>query len=152
MNKQPKLINKLLITYRLSPESPISGRIFSITLTLQNIGDSVFSGGQLTRFSVRFKTNTTHVGRLPIIPSLQSGESKELEPRDFFALEDGAAWVEVSLKSNDEAEIHLFQTPEYDMGSSWGNILRITNAEYVEIIALLNRIVELLEKRSKKNA
>ena len=152
MSKEPKLIHKLLISFKLSPEKPISGNVFAVTLILKNIGDSAFSGGQFTQFFVRFPSNTYNldVDRLAKIPAIGVGESKESSPCEFLAMEDGAGWMGVSIKSADEAEVHLYQTSSYDMGISWGNAILIAKREYVEIINLLREIVALLKKRGEK--
>lgn len=152
MSKEPRLTHKLLITFKLSPEKPVSGDVFKVTLILKNIGDSVFSGGQLTLFSIKFQSNTISLStnELPKIPAIEVGESKELQPYKFTAIEGGVGWIGVSLKPVDEAEMHLFQNPDYDMGSSWGNAFQVTKKEYAEIIDLLRTIVELLKKRVEK--
>jgi len=97
MSKEPKLTHKLLITFGLSPEKPVSGNVFKVTLFLKNIGDSMFSGGQLTQFSIRFRNNTVNLSKseLPKLPAIEVGESKELQPHEFLAIEDGVGWMQV---------------------------------------------------------
>jgi hypothetical protein len=73
-----------------------------------------------------------------------------MEPRAFFALEEGTVWVNVSVKAIDDGDMHLFQSVEYDMGQSWQNLFRIEKKEFVEILDLLKRIVELLEKKGAR--
>lgn len=153
MSKQPKLIHKLLVEFKLKPEKPLTSEDFQVKLILKNIGDSVFPGGQLTRFSVSFSANTQNVNTtdLPRIPTINVNESIELEPHTFFAIEDGTVWIQATLKAADDTEAHLFQNPDYDMGSTWGTVCQIRKREYVDIINLLQKIVELLEKRGKEN-
>ncbi len=152
MGDETKAIYKLLVGFKLIPEKPVSGEEFQVVLNCKNIGDSDFSDGQLGEVLIRFSRNTASINptKFKKFPNVKVGESVELEPFSFFAIEHGAAWIQVRFKPIEGTELHLYQNPEFDMGQSWGIPFNILKREYVEIVKLLQRIVELLEEREKK--
>lgn len=146
-----KMVYKIMVEFKLIPAQPISGKSFEAELTLTNIGDSVFPGGELTKFAVRMPTGSQELRKswLPKIPSIKANKSIKLKPQKFHPIEGGIAWIEVQLKPSDGEKVNLFQNPEYNFGVEWTNNFRIKRQEDETMINLLKRIVELLEKREK---
>jgi len=145
------MVYKLLVKFKLTPAQPVSGKTFKVQLTLTNIGDSVFTGGELTRFAISMPKVTTLAqnSSLPKIPSINPNKSVKLKPHTFFPLDGGISWIEVQLKASDGEKVELFQSPEFSLGKQWADSIRIKRQESVTMINLLKRIVELLEKREK---
>lgn len=142
-------MHKLLVTFELKPELPLSFQDFDVYLSITNIGDTYFSGGELTKFGVSFVNTSTEAGRstLEKIPPIKPSETVKLKPHSFFAYEIGAASLRVSLKANDEDKVTLYQTVEHDMGDYWNNVFTIRNSDSATIINLLEKLIKLLEER-----
>lgn len=145
------MVYKILIEFKLKPVQPVANEDFEIHLKLTNIGDSVFPGGELTKFSVRVGEvgQDTTKSTLQKIPPIKVNEFVELKPNTFSTIQDGAAWVQVQLKASDGQEVNLFQNPETSMGQTWLNAFPVKSQEYLTITKLLQSIVKLLEKSEK---
>jgi hypothetical protein len=150
MSQAPKAFYKLLVLLKLDPQTILTQDEFKVQLFLKNIGDAVFPGGEITRFSVKYPSGGMQEiqrTRLQKIQKIEPNEILELEPRSFNAFEEGSMWISLSIKPIDEGEMHLFQTVEYDMGQTWQGLFIVRKREFVEMINLLEKIVKLLEKK-----
>jgi hypothetical protein len=146
------MVCKLLIEFELTPAEPVSNEDISIKLKLTNIGELIFPGGELTYLALVSPgvTRSARKSSLSKIPSLKQNESIELGPHRFRASESGVAWVQVQLKASEDQKVDLYQNPENNMGQTWQDLIVIKSQEYVMIIKLLEKIVELLKEKKKQ--
>lgn len=151
-----KMLYKLLIGFEVIPTQPISDEQIKIQLSITNIGDSPFPGGELTYFGVSFggglggTTQSITESALPKVPAIKVNESIKLDPQTFMGLEDGIATVSIEIVATDKAQVSLFQNSAYEMGKRWTNVFKVRNRDTVKILESLQKIVDLLEKGQKQ--
>jgi hypothetical protein len=151
-----KMLYKLLIGFEVIPNQPMSDENFNIQLSITNIGDSTFPGGELTYFGVSYGgglggvTQSINENALSKVPAIKVNESIKLNPQAFMGLEDGIATVSIEIVATDKAQVSLFQSSAFEMGKRWTNLFRVRNRDTVKIVESLQKIVELLEKGQKQ--
>ena len=154
--------HKLLIELGISCRSELSafvktrevivGEVYTITLSAKNIGTSEFPGAKVEGIKVIYRphwesTAITTPDFEVSFPEIAPGITVEFYSDECVAVDEGTAWVEITMKANDEAEIECYQSPTSPMKplNRWSNWFRVIGRENVRIIALLEGILKQLE-------
>ncbi|MGD0996317.1 MAG: hypothetical protein ABR909_12440 [Candidatus Bathyarchaeia archaeon] len=146
------MVYKILIGFKLEPIEPVSNKEFFVTLTFQNIGDSVFVGGRLGKFSISGKSSTQKIidDKLPKVPPININQTVTIAKESFNFRESGSLWLHVAVKADDAVEVQHFQIADFNLGQEWSNMFLVRDQDLDTIIKLLERIVNVLEKKEAK--
>lgn len=148
------MVYKLLISYELNPKEVVQGNIYTIKISITNIGEDTFPGGRIKLFQVKYEgfdspTQSKMPSVLPEISNIEVNETINLIPHRFYALKDGVSWVNINIESNDKEKIEFYQSPKALIEPIWKSPFNISNRENKEIIDLLHKILEKLDSLSR---
>ena len=153
------MVYKLLILFETLPNVencsiPVGLFDVSVILSVKNIGEDVFPGGEINQFilTLPHSSQSVNVSSLPKIPSLPPNESVKIPPHVFHPMEGGLATLFCTIKSNDGEEINLFQNVQYNMGKEWRNLFPIFDYQLFRIAELLENIEKLLVEKKEQKA
>lgn len=136
----------------LKPDEVIRGEVFTITLSAKNIGTSQFPGAKVEGLQVQYRAYGLSRGiATPDVevscPEIAPGEKIKFYSDECVAMDDGVAWVKLTMKANDGTEIECYQSPTSPMKplNSWEKWFYVLEGESIRIVALLERILEQLK-------
>lgn len=149
-------VHKLLITPTikcsvferfLGPFEVVRGFPFSLTLDLENLGESEFPGGSIADFRVNFgspahSTNTIEAkSKCPPVPVGQS--TRLVSDQAIVPFTEGLAWVHIRIiPEGEQQQIEYYQNKGETHVSTdlWMSPIYIVNKEYLRIIELLEKL------------
>jgi hypothetical protein len=131
----------------LTGTETVRGVTTDFNFELTNVGRSPFSGGVITQvaFHAIAYSLVSYYSLDTVIPPLQPSEKKEITVKGFSPAFDGAAWLVLLLKANDDKPIKTYQFKGGEIAGTneWRNSVYIQNQEMFNIYQVLRR----MEKR-----
>lgn len=147
------MTHKIRIRLDTDPEEIIQNDPFTVEILIRNIGDSIFPGGSFSMFRMKYSEElliTINPDVLPSIPRLSPNESFTLR-KPFNSMTSGVAWLEIGIKSDDNADITYYQVSDSPLKEkNWIMPFIIKNRENYEIITLLQEILKKIDSPIKK--
>ena len=143
--------HKLLIVLEVDPKEVISRTSFKSNFTFNNIGNTPFPGGKVTRLTAKFNQVHTNysVNKIIRISRIDPGESQIIQQK-MFAGNEGICWIELSVVSDDSETVDLYINKDINKGQNWMSPIYIFGYETMKSLDLLKQILEKLEEISSK--
>lgn len=149
-------VHKLLITptikcsvfeRSLGPFEVARGFPFSLTLDLENLGETEFPGGSISDFRLTYGSTSHATTTMKVeskCPACGVGQSIRLiDNRDIFPFTDGLAWVQIRIvPEGEQQQVEYYQSKNDNPidGEIWMSPIYIVNKEYLRIIELLEKL------------
>lgn len=149
------MVHSLLLTSQY--DLPVRGKDLEISVSVTNIGDYTFPGGKIEYFRVNFPDIYTAAAiEVPPISPIHP-EHDFIFKHTFLLKDEGFAWIEVKLSSNDGEPVDHYRNRQSKSDESWIHAIYVDNPLLMKIIQQLEEISNQLRgatndrrKKSKK--
>jgi len=118
------IVYKLLVDFQSDPPQPVEYQNYSVTISLTNIGETLFPGGEIILLCVIYGVDgedppSEGKHNLTKIPPIAVNEEVTLPPVEFWAVQAGPASINFAIEPDDSSQLSLFQNRQHDMGKTW---------------------------------
>lgn len=162
MDAEEQVTHKLLIEFELQRETEYSsflaqndvirGEPYSFTLFATNLGGMKFPGSAegTVELKVRYRPygtteNWSGPDEEPTFPEIAPDKKSEIYTMETYAIDEGTAWIELTMQAADGGPIEYYQNPTALIGNKrWADHFHVVAMENMRIIALLDRIARAL--------
>ncbi len=146
--------HKLLIVTK-GPLEIVRRAPFQLSVSVKNLGDVDFGGGKIVRVHIDQPPNLTGTPSPEqiIVPPLKPQESSpEILLPEIVCPMEGFAWFYARIEANDSQPVEHYQSIRFSTGEDWRYPVYISSRESARIIALLERVLAVLEKKQQSGA
>ncbi len=125
----------------------VRGVTSELVLSIENVGDTDFPGGQIESIILEGIRSVHTVKDTGKIEALKPGAKTGTRKVTLALLEEGVAWLRISLSASDGQEVEHYEYGELSSDPDWSRPITILNRESVLILEAVNEVLEELKRR-----